>query len=63
MMTEQEKQTSEKYRGFYTKIALTYLYEIYDKYNGSVNKGCWCSSSTRKQKAEEYYNWYDKINN
>lgn len=63
-MTPQQITTIEKYRGFNTKIAVKSLYTIYDEINGTAiaNSDCWCSTQTRQTKLNEFYQWYEQLN-
>ena len=58
-MTEQEIIMGDKHRGNFSKSSLIAIWKIYEKYNGKQNHGCWCQSSTRKSKSQEFYQWFD----
>ena len=59
-MNETEINLANRYRGFYTKIALKSIYGIYDSHNGTNNSAsCWCSSTDRKNKSHQFYEWFD----
>jgi len=60
MFTQEEIEIAEANYNSISKTSLIALYAVYDKYNGTTHKGCWCSATERKAKHKTFYIWFNE---
>jgi hypothetical protein len=59
----EEINVIEQHENSQSKSSLIALYSIYDKYNGTNHKGCWCGLAERKAKHKSFFAWYNENKN